>query len=228
MLRERGHLVEIAGNGREAIDLTERNRYRVILMDVQMPDMNGLEATAAIRTRESGNRHTPIVALTAHSMPGDSERCLAAGMDAYISKPIQRAELIAMVERMAEKGLEIKDEGFENFDSDHSSFIPHPSSFIPHPSSAVPASSSFNLADAQARLGGGLGLFREMAQFFFSDGLKLMAGNSGRPCRGWQCNGRREKGPPAEGNGALPGRRGGRRGGHSGVAEILARLGDLS
>ena len=88
ILQDRGHVVEIAGDGQEAIYLTEQNRYDVILMDVQMPGMNGLEATAAIRKREDGGSRVPIIAMTAHAMKGDRERCLAAGMDGYLSKPI--------------------------------------------------------------------------------------------------------------------------------------------
>ena len=71
ILQDRGHLVEIAGDGQEAVGLTEQNRYDVILMDVQMPGMNGLEATAAIRKREDGGSRVPIIAMTAHAMKGD-------------------------------------------------------------------------------------------------------------------------------------------------------------
>ena len=101
VLQDRGHLVEIAGDGREAIRLTERNRYDVILMDVQMPGMDGLEATAAIRKREDGGSRVPIIAMTAHAMKGDREQCLAAGMDGYLSKPIDAHEMIALVESLA-------------------------------------------------------------------------------------------------------------------------------
>ena len=100
VLQDRGHFVEIAGDGQAAIRLTGHNRYDVILMDVQMPGMDGLEATAAIRRREDGRR-VPIVAMTAHVMKGDRERCLAAGMDGYLSKPIDAHEMIALVESLA-------------------------------------------------------------------------------------------------------------------------------
>jgi two-component system sensor histidine kinase/response regulator len=103
ILQDRGHVVEIAGDGQEALCLTEQNRYDVILMDVQMPGMNGLEATAVIRKRESGGSHVPIIAMTAHAMKGDRERCLAAGMDSYVSKPINGAEMIEVVERLGRK-----------------------------------------------------------------------------------------------------------------------------
>ncbi|MGA2259621.1 MAG: ATP-binding protein, partial [Thermoguttaceae bacterium] len=92
ILRDRGHFVEIADDGQKAIRLTEQTRFDVILMDVQMPEMNGFEATAAIRERALGGRRIPIIAVTAFALKGDRERCLAAGMDTYISKPIQRGE----------------------------------------------------------------------------------------------------------------------------------------
>jgi PAS domain S-box-containing protein len=102
ILEGRGHLVEIAGDGQQAISLAEQNAFDVILMDVQMPGMSGLEATAAIRKREiDGGTRVPIVAMTALAMQGDREECLAAGMDAYLSKPINRLEFIALVERLA-------------------------------------------------------------------------------------------------------------------------------
>ena len=103
LLRKRRHTVVVAGNGREAVDHLERSKYSgfdIVLMDVQMPEMNGWEATAAIRARESQfGVHTPIVAMTAHALKGDQERCLAAGMDGYVSKPIRSDILIAEMER---------------------------------------------------------------------------------------------------------------------------------
>jgi CheY-like chemotaxis protein len=101
ILQDRGHIVQIAGDGQEAIYLTEQNPYDVVLMDVQMPGMNGLEATAAIRKREEGAPRVPIVAMTAHAMPGDRERCLTGGMDGYLSKPLDGREMIALVEKLA-------------------------------------------------------------------------------------------------------------------------------
>ena len=101
LLKDRGHLVEIAGDGQEAVYLSEKNRYDVILMDVQMPGMNGLEATAAIRKRDDGGRRVPIIAMTAHAMKGDREQCLAVGMDGYLSKPINGRELIGLAETLA-------------------------------------------------------------------------------------------------------------------------------
>jgi len=99
LLQKRGHTVRVANNGKEALDLLERESFDLVLMDVQMPQMGGFEATARIRAAEEGTgRHMPIIALTAHAMTGDRERCLEAGMDAYVSKPIQEKELRLAIE----------------------------------------------------------------------------------------------------------------------------------
>jgi CheY-like chemotaxis protein len=101
ILQERGHVVDIAIDGRRGLCMTQETPYDVILMDVQMPGMDGLEATKTIRARENGRRRVPIIAMTAHAMKGDRERCLAAGMDGYLSKPIDAHETIALVESLA-------------------------------------------------------------------------------------------------------------------------------
>jgi PAS domain S-box-containing protein len=94
LLEKRGHRVTLAENGREAVDALGKADFDLVFMDVQMPEMDGLEATAAIRAAEQGRgTHQQIIALTAHAMEGDREKCLAAGMDAYLSKPIQPKEL---------------------------------------------------------------------------------------------------------------------------------------
>jgi CheY-like chemotaxis protein len=102
LLEKHGHRVVVAGNGQEALYTLEREPFDLVLMDVQMPEMDGLEATRAIRAREQGtDRHLPIVALTAHAMMGDRERCLAAGMDGYVTKPVQSQQLLqALAEAM--------------------------------------------------------------------------------------------------------------------------------
>ena len=102
LLSKRGHDVTVVADGRQAVEAAARTRFDVILMDVQMPEMGGFEATAAIRAREieTGER-TRIIAMTAHAMSGDRERCLAAGMDGYVSKPIDPAALYAAVDRAA-------------------------------------------------------------------------------------------------------------------------------
>jgi two-component system sensor histidine kinase/response regulator len=100
LLEKRGHLVSIAGSGREAVEALQAGNFDLVLMDIQMPEMDGLEATVAIRKAEiSSGKHQHIVALTAHAMKGDQERCLAAGMDDYLTKPIRLQELDAMIEK---------------------------------------------------------------------------------------------------------------------------------
>jgi CheY-like chemotaxis protein len=101
LLEKRGYSVTVAGNGREAVEAFEKNHFDVVLMDIQMPEMDGFEATAAIRAKEKlTGRHVPILAMTAHALKGDQERCISAGMDAYISKPIRTSELFSKVESM--------------------------------------------------------------------------------------------------------------------------------
>ena len=94
MLRQFGYLSDIAPNGKDGLDLYAKNEYDLILMDIQMPIMDGFETTAIIRTeeRETGN-HIPIIAVTAHVMPGYRERCLAGGMDNYLAKPFKMQDL---------------------------------------------------------------------------------------------------------------------------------------
>lgn len=99
LLEKRGYTVSVVGDGRAALAALEKNSFDVVLMDIQMPDMDGFEATAAIRAKEtSTGGHIPIIAMTAHALKGDQERCLSAGMDAYISKPIRTNELFATIE----------------------------------------------------------------------------------------------------------------------------------
>jgi len=101
LLRKQGHTVTVAADGRRAVQAWESESFDVVLMDVQMPEMDGFEATAAIRSREgSTGRHTPIIAMTAHAMQGDRERCLAAGMDDYIPKPVRSHDLAQAIARM--------------------------------------------------------------------------------------------------------------------------------
>lgn len=101
LLKKRGHSVVVANNGKEALAMLAKETFALVLMDVQMPVMDGFATTKAIRQQEeSTNKHLPIVALTAHAMRGDQERCLAAGMDAYLSKPLQAHQLFAVIERL--------------------------------------------------------------------------------------------------------------------------------
>jgi CheY-like chemotaxis protein len=142
LLSRRGHQVVVANNGREAVAAIERDHFDLVLMDVQMPEMGGFEATAAIREREADSgRHTRIVAMTAHAMAGDRERCLAAGMDGYLSKPINQTLLCDVVERGA-------------------------AGAAPGPPAA---STTFNRAELADRLGGDTGLFHDVIRLFLDD-----------------------------------------------------------
>ncbi len=102
ILEKRGHHVGVASNGAEAIEASAKERFDIILMDVQMPEMDGLTATRHIRDREKHEGgHIPIVAMTAHAMKGDRDNCLEAGMDGYVPKPIKAEELFEVIERLA-------------------------------------------------------------------------------------------------------------------------------
>lgn len=104
ILTRRGHAIEVAGDGLQAHDLARQRDFDLVLMDVQMPGMDGFETTAAIRGLTDRARATvPIVAMTAHAMKGDEQRCLQAGMDGYLSKPIDAAALVALVERLGRR-----------------------------------------------------------------------------------------------------------------------------
>jgi PAS domain S-box-containing protein len=107
LLEKRGHTVVLAETGKAAVEALEKLSFDLVLMDVQMPEMDGLQATAHIREREqTTGKHIPIVAMTAHAMVGDKERCLQAGMDAYLSKPLSVNDLFATIEGMLRPALE--------------------------------------------------------------------------------------------------------------------------
>jgi signal transduction histidine kinase/DNA-binding response OmpR family regulator len=111
LLEKRGHRVVVAATGLQALKALEKEKFDLVLMDVQMPEMDGLEATAAIRKREKGTgHHQAVVALTAHAMKGDREKCLAGGMDGYLTKPIRPNDLDQLLDkyvarRMEERGV---------------------------------------------------------------------------------------------------------------------------
>jgi CheY-like chemotaxis protein len=156
ILQDRGHLVEMAGDGQEALYLTEQNRYDVILMDVQMPEMGGLEATAAIRKRDDGGKRVPIIAMTAYAMKSDRDRCLATGMDGYLSKPVNAQEMIGLVESLAAGSGAV-------------SVPPAPIEPISPPAAAV-----FDLELAMKRCLNKRDLLQEMIAFFFKDADSLL------------------------------------------------------
>jgi CheY-like chemotaxis protein len=101
LLEKRGYSVDLAADGREALDMLEHGSFDLVLMDVQMPEMDGFEATAALRDKEkTAGGHVPVIAMTAYAMQGDRERCLAAGMDGYVSKPVNAEDMFSTIERV--------------------------------------------------------------------------------------------------------------------------------
>jgi CheY-like chemotaxis protein len=121
MLEKRGHQVEAVGTGKAALAALAQHAFDLILMDVQMPELDGFEATAAIRARErESGGHLPIIAMTAHVMKGDQERCLAAGMDDYVAKPVKAADLYAAIDRQL-TGMPTPDQATGQRSIDHTS-----------------------------------------------------------------------------------------------------------
>ncbi len=106
MVASLGHRADVAAKGLEAVQALSELRYDVVLMDCQMPEMDGYQATAEIRRLEGAKRHTPIIAMTAGAMTGDEERARAAGMDDYITKPVTRDELAAAIDRWLDDAAE--------------------------------------------------------------------------------------------------------------------------
>jgi CheY-like chemotaxis protein/HPt (histidine-containing phosphotransfer) domain-containing protein len=131
LLLRRGHQVRVATNGREALNLCEQGSFDLLLLDLHMPEMDGFQVIHAIRERERGlGGHLPVIALTARSRSEDRAKCLAAGMDDFLSKPIRGDDLFQAIDRIIRKdeGGRMKDEN-DRISSSDSSFIPHPSSF---------------------------------------------------------------------------------------------------
>jgi CheY-like chemotaxis protein len=145
LVQLRGHTVVVAGNGREALAALEKDRFDVVLMDVQMPEMDGLEATAAIRREERATgAHVPILAMTAHALKGDRERCLAAGMDGYLTKPVRAESLYQVLECLAPEGAAEGD-------------------------GATPAGAALDWEAALKRVAGHEELLRQLAQLFLKE-----------------------------------------------------------
>ncbi len=145
LLERRGHRVCVANNGREALAAIEREPYDLVLMDVQMPELDGLDATRALREQEQarGTAHLPVIAMTAHAMTGDRERCLAAGMDSYISKPIRGNDLFATIDATLQQ--------------------------------CAPAQSAVDWSVALETVGGDRSLLREIVDAFLQEAPQLLA-----------------------------------------------------
>jgi two-component system sensor histidine kinase/response regulator len=158
MLERAGHKATVAENGREVLALLEKGAFDVVLMDVQMPELDGLEATAAIRERErTAGGHLPIVALTAHAMKGDAERCLAAGMDAYLPKPLQPRELAEAIAKVVP------------------SAVAPARSEAPAEPPSPPAAGPFDLGKLMDRVGGDRRALADLVRIFRADWPKQVA-----------------------------------------------------
>jgi CheY-like chemotaxis protein len=108
LIEKQGHVVECAANGLEVLDLISKQYFDLVLMDIEMPEMDGFEATQRIREAEQlSGEHVPILAMTAHAMIGDEERCLAGGMDGYLSNPINFQELFRILDELPECAREL-------------------------------------------------------------------------------------------------------------------------
>jgi CheY-like chemotaxis protein len=153
-LERMGHVVTVVSNGRAAVEHWQQGQYDVILMDIQMPELDGFEATKLIRQLEANRAcRTPIIAMTAHAMKGDRERCLAAGMDDYVAKPVRREELEAALDRvLAQTPMVVE--------------TPHP---VATPSPLL------DRAAALERLGGDAALLAELVSLFQQDAPRLLS-----------------------------------------------------
>jgi two-component system, sensor histidine kinase and response regulator len=174
LFEQRHDRVVIAQNGAEAVQRSAAEAFDVILMDVQMPLMSGIEATEAIRARErTTGGHVPIVAMTAHAMSGDQERCLEAGMDAYVSKPLRPDELLATVDGVlkssqADANAEARSDVSGDDRSAHEDGSPTGETNLE--SASEGASASLNQAALLAGFGGNKKVLREVIDMFLVDG----------------------------------------------------------
>jgi signal transduction histidine kinase/CheY-like chemotaxis protein len=149
VLQKMGHTSVLARDGKEALLFASRESFDVVFMDVQMPEMDGLEATAAIREAEKKTgRHLPIIAMTAHAMKGDRERCLSAGMDGYVSKPLRLSDI-----------------------EDELAHLDHPPLVVPQ---SLPNPTGWSKTQALDRLGGDEDLLRELCQIYLEESPKLL------------------------------------------------------
>jgi CheY-like chemotaxis protein/HPt (histidine-containing phosphotransfer) domain-containing protein len=164
LLEKGGHSVRVAANGKEALAALERETFDVVLMDVGMPEMDGFVATAAIRARERGTgRHQPIIAMTAHALKGDRERCLEAGMDGYVTKPFRRAalfEALATVAPAPAAAAAGQEDGRGTAGTQMAAVAPAPAE------AAEEETSGFDLDEALAIVEGNRGLLALMARLF--------------------------------------------------------------
>jgi PAS domain S-box-containing protein len=163
LLERRGHSVIVAENGRQALAAVEKHKFDLVLMDVQMPEMGGIEATQAIREKEiATGAHVPIVAMTAHAMSGDRERCLAAGMDGYLAKPLDPRTFLQTVESMGS----VKP-GMQWMQTNQASQTPQPEQ-------VGPAAGALDESELLARFNGNRKLLQSLVKTFLEDCPKMM------------------------------------------------------
>jgi PAS domain S-box-containing protein len=159
ILKKWGHRVVVVSNGREALEAIDKERVDLILMDVQMPEMDGFETTELIRDSEKADGgHVPIVAMTAHAMKGDRERCLVAGMDSYVSKPVRTEELFSVIESLTNRSQDKKKE-----------------SRCPSKDVTPLAEDILDLSKAMSVVAGDRELFEEVASLFLEDAAEKIA-----------------------------------------------------
>ncbi|HEY2930392.1 MAG TPA: response regulator [Acidobacteriota bacterium] len=157
LLHKRAYSVVVANNGREALAALAREAFDLVLMDVQMPEMGGFEATAEIRRREAATgAHVPIVAMTAHAMKGDRERCLEAGMDDYLAKPIQTKAFFAAIDKLTTNAASAAESGAR-------------------PRQVMAQIAAFNPTAALDRFEGDMALMKEVVGLFFEDCPRLLS-----------------------------------------------------
>lgn len=194
VLKKRGHRCTIANNGREAVECLRTQDFDIVLMDVQMPTMDGLQATAMIRKneQETGD-HIPIIAMTAYAMRGDRDKCIAAGMDSYISKPINAKKLIRLLERNAKDSRRNRKTGLKRIPRE----LPRSQNNSGSEESLVLTSKSaekepvINMQAALKRTGDDRDILNDMVNYFFDDTSGLIqevrkhveAGDAGEAAR---------------------------------------------
>jgi CheY-like chemotaxis protein len=160
MLQKMGHSTMVAGNGKEALLLVTTHHFDLALMDIQMPEMDGLTATRKIRESERGtHEHLPIIAMTAHAMKGDRERCIEAGMDGYVSKPVSSKEVADAIENIVD------------LQKESTRVLSQADRNLPSASSRI----VWNMGETLERLGGDEKLFHEVIEIFLDDVPKHLA-----------------------------------------------------
>jgi CheY-like chemotaxis protein len=177
LLERKGHHVTVANNGAEAAGLARSQPFDLVLMDVQMPEMDGLDATRAIREREAGShRRLPIVAMTAQAMRGDRERCLEAGMDDYLTKPVRSAELYDTIARVVGAARLDRPPEVLLKPAEHSDRLPSAEERALCASAGEPAPTPrmFVLDEALKSVDGDMGLLIEIARIFLLESPRLL------------------------------------------------------